>query len=147
MLATNHALSGGLIGALLPLPIAIPVAFASHFVLDALPHYGIPHKKRNHSSMYRWIVFSDTFIALSIALIAALLHKWRMEAMGWWAWSPDGLWVLYYFTHGRNLHITPKNRFMSFHLKIQRYERPWGIWFDLLAAAIMLPFFIDQLLK
>lgn len=147
MTATNHALSGSLIGALLPLPLAVPVAFASHFVLDAMPHYGIAHRKRNSSPTYKLIVFSDTFIALSIALSAALLHKWKMEAFGWWAYSPDALWVIYYFKHGRNLHLKPRNRFMRFHIGIQKYERPWGIAIDLLAAAAMLPFFTQQLLR
>jgi hypothetical protein len=147
MIATNHALSGSLIGALLPLPIAVPVAFASHFVLDAMPHYGIVHRQRNNSATYKLIVFSDTFIALSIAASAALLHKWRMEAFGWWAYSPDAFWVIYYFTHHRNLNLKPRSRFMRFHMRIQRYERPWGIAVDLMAAAAMFPFFVHELIK
>lgn len=41
MLLTNHVLSGALIGALSrrPLP-AFAVGVASHFVLDAMPHWG-----------------------------------------------------------------------------------------------------------
>jgi hypothetical protein len=139
MLATNHAFSGSIIGALLPLPIAVPVAFASHFVLDALPHYGIDHTKRNKHRVYQLIVFSDTFIALAYAVAAAFLHKWSMEITGWIAWSPDLVWVIYFFATGRNLHIKPKNSFMRFHMNIQRYERPWGIIIDLLFAAILIP--------
>lgn len=146
MLATNHALSGGLIGALLPWPIALPVAFASHFVLDAIPHYGIPHSKRNNSRVYKLIVYSDTFVALSIALAAILLHKWHMEIAGWVAYSPDALWVLFYFRQGRSLNMKVNNRFMKFHRDIQ-HEYAWGIIPDLTAAAIMMPFFIIQLLK
>src|SRR5205823_1890771 len=98
---------GALIGALLPVPLALPLAFGSHFALDTLPHYGIAHKKRNNSLTYKLIVYSDTFIALSIAVSALLLQKWKMEAFGWWAYSPDALWVGHYFQHGRNLHMKP----------------------------------------
>lgn len=147
MLATNHAFAGSIIGAVLPLPIAIPVAFASHFVMDALPHYGIDHRKRNNHSVYRLIVFSDTFIALSYAAAAAFLQKWNMEITGWIAWSPDLIWVIYYLTHGRNLHIKPKNRFMRFHMDIQRYERPWGIIVDLAFAAVLIPVGLKYLLQ
>lgn len=147
MLATNHAFAGSIIGAVLPLPVAIPVAFASHFVMDALPHYGIDHRKRNNHAVYRLIVFSDTFIALSYAAAAACLQKWNMEITGWIAWSPDFVWVVYYLAHGRNLQIKPKNRFMRFHMDIQRYERPWGIIVDLVFAAVLIPVGLHYLLQ
>jgi hypothetical protein len=42
MHSINHAALGAVIGLVTKDPlIAIPAAFASHFVLDALPHYGI----------------------------------------------------------------------------------------------------------
>jgi len=41
MLVTNHVLSGAVIGAEVRNPwIAFPLGFASHFVLDAFPHWG-----------------------------------------------------------------------------------------------------------
>ena len=41
MLVTNHVLSGALIGALIRRPVpAFAVGVASHFALDALPHWG-----------------------------------------------------------------------------------------------------------
>ena len=41
MLVTTHVLSGAVIGALAPdLPAALTRGFASHFVLDAIPHWG-----------------------------------------------------------------------------------------------------------
>ncbi|OGY25256.1 MAG: hypothetical protein A2864_01265 [Candidatus Woykebacteria bacterium RIFCSPHIGHO2_01_FULL_39_12] len=40
MLSTPHLLTGAAIVKLIPEPtIALPVAFASHFVLDAIPHW------------------------------------------------------------------------------------------------------------
>ena len=41
MLVTNHVLSGALIGTAAPGPIsAFAAGFASHFALDAVPHWG-----------------------------------------------------------------------------------------------------------
>jgi len=41
MLITNHVLSGALIGAATDNPaVALPLGVASHFALDALPHWG-----------------------------------------------------------------------------------------------------------
>lgn len=41
MLVTNHVLSGALIGAVVRRPVpAFAIGVASHFVLDAVPHWG-----------------------------------------------------------------------------------------------------------
>ena len=40
MTGTNHAMTGGVIGLVIGGPIAIPIAFASHFLLDWMPHLG-----------------------------------------------------------------------------------------------------------
>jgi hypothetical protein len=45
VLITNHVLSGAAIGALSPDPIsAAGRGFVSHFVLDSLPHFGLPEE-------------------------------------------------------------------------------------------------------
>jgi hypothetical protein len=147
MLATNHGLSGALIASVLPLPIALPVAFASHFILDSLPHYGITKNQRNKSQIYRLIVTGDIMVALTGLLGMAVLHKWNMEAGAWVAWSPDLLWVIYYFTHNKTLQINPQNKFMKFHLVIQRYERPWGIIVEATFFIILLPVYIHRLVN
>lgn len=38
MLLFNHALAGATIGAIIPAPLVAPVAFATHFLLDMMPH-------------------------------------------------------------------------------------------------------------
>jgi len=41
MLVTNHVLSGAVLGAAVRKPwLAFPLGFASHLVLDAVPHWG-----------------------------------------------------------------------------------------------------------
>ncbi len=47
MLLTNHVLSGALIGVLARRPVpAFAAGVASHFVLDAVPHWGKWHSRR-----------------------------------------------------------------------------------------------------
>jgi len=41
MLITNHVLAGSIIGLTVKEPsLAIIIAFASHFVMDMMPHFG-----------------------------------------------------------------------------------------------------------
>src|SRR3954469_10611419 len=119
MVASNHALSGAIIGAVLPLPIAIPLAFMSHFLLDALPHYGIDRKERVTSLTYRLVIGCDLAVGISGGILLAVLHKWNMLICGTIAYSPDLTWVWYYFRQGRTLDLKTQDKFMAFHRKIQ----------------------------
>ncbi len=138
MTATNHGLSGMVLGAVLPIYLAIPVAFASHFILDTLPHYGIAHNKRNKSFLYKTIVFTDTVIALSFAFISAYMGKWNMFWVGWVAYSPDLMWVVWYFKNSRSLEIKPKSWLAKFHKNIQKRESESGIYIELLFFVLLL---------
>lgn len=145
MLATNHALTGAVIGSLLPLPLGVPAAFVSHFVLDALPHYGIEHIKRNESKIYRLIVFSDIAVALVGSLGLALLGHWHMNLCAWIAWSPDLAWVVYYLRH-KSLRIAASHPLLRLHQKIQWAERPWGIALEFFYFIALLPVYIAKIL-
>jgi hypothetical protein len=147
MTATNHGLMGIVIGAYMPLPYAIPVAFVSHFILDALPHYGIPQKQRNRSKIYKRVVTVDTIAALLLAVMGAAFGKWTLFLVGWVAYSPDIMWVVSYFRHKNNLHIKPKNMFSKFHKNIQHYERPWGAYVEFGLFIILLPLAIHLILN
>ena len=139
MTATNHGVLGMLIGAYLPIPLAIPIAFVSHFILDALPHFSIPRNQRNKSKRFKTFVYTDTLIALSFALLSAYLGRWDMFVVGWVAYSPDFMWVASYFKHGKHLNVTAKGRFAKFHQNIQKYECSWGICVELALLSITLP--------
>lgn len=133
MTATNHLLVGALLGAVLPLPVAIPAAFMSHFVLDKIPHYGIEDNKRNGSWSYKSVVLIDIVLSLSLVAVMIGLQKWSMLIAGMFAYLPDATFVHYYFTHNHNLNIKPTNGFMKFHIGMQ-HERPWGILPELIVA-------------
>jgi hypothetical protein len=131
MTGTNHALSGALIGSVLPLPLAIPAAFVSHFVIDALPHYGIEEDVKAKSQYWKSVMYGDTSLAILIAVLAAVFRKWNMEIAGWVAFSPDLVWIYAYLKHNKNPVIQADNAFSHFHRKIQN-ERPNGLIFELL---------------
>ena len=63
MLLTNHVLSGALIGALArrPLP-AFTIGVASHFVLDAVPHWGEWGGRRR----FLRVAVSDGLVSLAV---------------------------------------------------------------------------------
>lgn len=139
MTGFNHAAVGGLLAVALPLPIAIPLAFVSHFVLDALPHYGIPHKKRDKSRFWRIFTTFDVLIALFLlgGLSLFVWHRPDIFICGLAAASPDFIWV------GRILRTRSfdlsKNasKFTKWHVRIQRFERPWGLYLELVFGAVL----------
>jgi len=137
MIGFNHALTGGLIAKFLPLPIALPLAFASHFLLDALPHYGIEQHRRDHSRFWRVFFTLDTIATFGLAVYAIGDHHYAMFLGGLFAVMPDFLWVgRVVKTRSFNL-SKPNNWFTKFHAGIQKYERPWGLWIELPLAAIL----------
>ena len=131
MLLTNHVLSGALIGALArrPLP-AFAAGVASHFVLDAVPHWGEWGSQRR----FLRVAVPDGLISLATmgALAAAAPADRRLAVLAgmtgaalpdidkpsnlWFGWSPFPAAV------------------DCFHSRIQR-EAPQRAYVELLAAA------------
>jgi hypothetical protein len=79
VLLTNHVLSGALIGALARRPApAFAVAVASHFALDALPHWGNWGSKRR----FLQVAVPDGLISLAaMGTLAALAPAERRPAV------------------------------------------------------------------
>ena len=133
MLLTNHVLSGALIGALSrrPLP-AFAAGVASHFVLDAMPHWGQWRSRRR----FLHVAVPDGLISLAamgafaavsppgrrLAVLAgmagAALPDMDKPTRLWFGWSP---WP------------GPVNRF---HSRIQ-HEAPRRAHVEVLAAGAL----------
>ena len=103
MLLTNHVLSGALIGALARRPApAFAVGVASHFVLDAIPHWGDWSSQRQ----FMRVAVPDGLVSLAVmgALTAASPPGRRAAVLAgmtgaalpdadkpttvWFGWSP-----------------------------------------------------------
>lgn len=136
MTATNHALTGALVAITIDKPLlAIPLAFASHFVLDALPHFGYPDAGYGETFGHRLAWFVS---AMDItAFVALIFLSWQqvllVYACAFVAISPDFAWPYRYFFFEKRGLAKPGegNRFNRWHNRIQWCERPWGIWFEI----------------
>ena len=131
MTGFNHGLVRGLITKFTPLPIALPLALASHFILDTLPHYGIKQSKRDESKFWKIFFTFDALATLGLAIYAISTKHYAMFLGGLFATMPDYLWVGRVIkTRSFNL-SNHSNRFTRWHANIQKYERPWGIWIEI----------------
>jgi hypothetical protein len=139
MTATNHALTGALIGLVVREPlVALPVAYLSHYVLDALPHYApaMPIAKLFKSRFFVAMLASDAVLCGLLVAVLAILQPdhWLLAAFcAFIATVPDLFWI------NQFVKIRQKNRWQPglhsmFAAKIQWFERPIGacvefVWF------------------
>lgn len=136
MTATNHALTGAVIALAVKQPVlAVPLAFVSHFVLDAIPHFGIhedDHGKRNSHWLFRTVISIDTVLAVTMLITIPLLAS---ETISWWVIllgmlagiAPDSIWIYRFIRNMRNKLVRPYGRVAKFHQDIQWSEKPWGL--------------------
>lgn len=133
MTVTNHALTGAIIALLVPQPaLAIVLAVVSHFVLDAVPHFGGVSWYEKWGKPMMCLALADaTFLCMSLAWLWVVFpaQYWLVVACAIAATVPDWLWGLYY------LNIGAKSMYFRFHLAIQRWERPWGAYVEIGYAA------------
>ena len=130
MTTSKHLYAGALIALVIEQPvIALPLAFLSHFVLDAVPHYG--HEGEGYGDVFKHRL---TFVMEGINLFGVPLLLYLLLGQPWWVWasaivalSPDFAWVYRYFWFERKGLKPPAGPVTRFHLAIQRYEVEWGI--------------------
>ena len=115
--------------------IALPLAFLSHYVLDAIPHFGIHEDdvvKRNAHWLFRTVVSVDTVLAATLIIAVPLLAD--VHVNGWLILcdmlagiAPDSVWIY------RHLHFMykkierPFGKISQIHQRIQWFEKPWGL--------------------
>ncbi len=112
MIGFNHGTVGALLGKFLPLPIALPLAIASHFILDSLPHYGLPHKTRDKSVFWKILFTVDFFATVGLAIFTITEHQYAWLICGFIAVAPDFVWVSRLLRTGTQ-NGTPKSNVMS----------------------------------
>lgn len=148
MRAINHSLTGALIGLTITQPaIAVPLALASHFVLDMIPHHGV-EKGQNKwiaSNEFRYLLYIDALlcVGLVVALFTYQPVNWVLAAVcAFAAASPD----LVSFDRYRHIISNKKykpNLYNKFASGIQWFERPIGVIVEIVwifaALAILVP--------
>jgi len=137
MTGTNHALTGALIGFSLGNPILVaPVAFASHFLLDTLPHFGEKFGKRKLLSKSIWLI--DAVLLGSFLVFLLLNAHWIMLLGAVVAISPDFAWVYRFVIAEKcgRLAPGPTHVFNQFHAGIQKLETRKGLIAEILWFAV-----------
>ncbi len=136
MTATTHLLSGAALATFLPLPVAIPLAYASHFVLDSLPHFDIQDQVKE-KKLKDFVLTVDTLSALVISITLLSTGHWALFLCGFLAFMPDIPHIIYFFTHNHKTHIErPANRFEAWHLQIQRFHSKPGILSEIVLSIV-----------
>lgn len=131
MTATNHALTGALIGLIVGEPLlAVPLAVVSHFVCDTLPHYGSaePSEKVLKTNRFRNYLIVEAVLCFILVVVLALARPehWLLAAVcAFAAASPDFLWIPRYLTTRSGRKWRP-NLFSRFAVRIQWFQRPSG---------------------
>ncbi|HUD81821.1 MAG TPA: hypothetical protein VMR08_04350 [Patescibacteria group bacterium] len=134
MTAANHVLAGSAIALAIHQPaLALPLAFASHFVLDALPHFGYAPRGFAYALRQRRFMVMEVLdlVGLIILVFTINFTVWTTFAAAVLAVSPDFEWLsrYFYFWHKGKPYVS--SFFGKFHAKIQWCERPWGIYAEI----------------
>lgn len=144
MTGINHAVTGAVIAAAIKQPVlAIPLAFASHYILDVIPHFGLTLNilERNRKRIFRTVLSMDvpaTILALifipilaSNVVPARLTLTCMVAAIG-----PDFAWVYRFIKETRTKKFIAPNKFNAFHAGIQWSETPWGLGVEVVYLGI-----------
>lgn len=133
MTGSNHVVAGALIATVVQQPVAaIPLAFLSHFVLDALPHYGDTDQRSWLNRHFSYVLIIDGLITTIFLMSILILQPsgWLvMIIAGLVAVSPDLLWLPYYLAYLKHEH-KEDTKLAAFLKWIQWGERPWGIYVE-----------------
>lgn len=143
MTGFSHTTTGVVIAVAVHHPaLALPLALISHFVLDALPHYG-DDARNGSDKIFRRIIITDAIAGVGIALLMMFLfpeYKLLIALCGILATIPDLMWLPNHIREAKNLQTKPHNRLMRWHQRIQ-FEHPvWGIAAEIVWAVAMLAF-------
>ena len=146
MTGLSHAVTGVFLVVAIKEPaVALPAAFLSHFVIDALPHYD--HKDlMPKPGLYKTVLISDAVLSIGVLMFFVLTLNepaWLIFAGGLLGIAPDLMW----FPAVVEGKVAPKNKnnilhlIRRFHAWIQWYEGPKGlyveaVWIILMVAAI-----------
>lgn len=133
MTGFNHTLAGAIIAIATPSPFQPLLAFLSHYVLDATPHFGRDSRFVPYNKAFLRLLTVDAvlcFAALGFAIALFPNRWWLLIICTAAATLPDFMWALRKWSPAW---LRPQ---FTLHHKIQWGERPYGWIFELLYALI-----------
>lgn len=140
MTATNHALTGAAIALVVKEPVlVVPLAIASHFLLDSLPHFGgLPVTSRK----FLFILAGDAGVTAGLLASMFMLQPalWLVAVVGAvCAMAPDLMWFPNFLRSVTDRPTKKPDSITKWHKKIQRYERPQNMPYEVVYFAVMSP--------
>lgn len=144
MTATNHAITAANLALVFKSWWVLPFALISHFILDALPHYGEPGLEDRHVHFKVVAVFDLLFFVITfiVVLLTAGEYFWLIIASGFIAILPDSVWFYRYYLELKFGRLPKMNKLTHFHAWIQWGERPLGWIFEIFWYIIMLSLYL-----
>lgn len=145
MTAPNHALTGALIGLTITNPaLALPVAFLSHFVCDAIPHYDPPVTDKaerigSKRFFYEFLLLGAGLCGLLVLVLALTRPRhWLLAAVcAFLATSPDLFSIRRFVYVKRTGNDLPRRSwFGRVHSWIQWRTGPKLLWLELAWFAV-----------
>ncbi len=137
MTATNHALTGALIGLWSGRPlVAVPVALLSHFLLDMIPHFGprTNSPKWLRTRRFKALLFVDFLGCVSLVGLLAWQRPthWLLACItAFIATSPDLLSYPMFKRAQTDDNAKRTSGYTKFASRIQWFERPPGAFVEL----------------
>lgn len=128
MTATAHAVVGAAIAAGTPLPISLPLALTSHFLLDLVPHWDFG-THFNNRPRYVSTILAAADVLFGLALVYFVFGSYVNPANLWLtvlaSQLPDWIGAPYLFF---NLKLKPAQVVLNFQRRFHgRLDLPWGI--------------------
>ncbi len=140
----NHSATGAAIALAISQPaVALPLAFASHFLLDALPHHGHPNNGGYTEALKHKKL---TFFSLGYDVVGLIILLSLLIGQAWYVWAaafvailPDLKWPYRYWFFERKGKKPPEaDKLTKFHQWVQWCERPWGLVIEIAYSAVIL---------
>jgi hypothetical protein len=141
MLLSVHVLAGSTIALAIGNPVlSAPICFATHFILDALPHWNYPIPKKHTHSLKVYYKYFGPDLILTVVVEILLLIKfkqfWYLIIWGsFWAILPDYLTLYKY----KKPYKTLLKAYFTFHDKLQfEVDKASGIAIQSLTVGVLL---------
>lgn len=148
MTASNHLAAGAVIATVVSNPlVAVPLAFISHFAMDAMPHYGDSSKRSWFNRHFQYVLIADlvtSLVLLSYILYLAPQNIILLTICAAVAVVPDVLWLPYYLAD-RKQKNREYSRVAKFLKWIQWGERPWGIIIEVVVFILLVHTLVGQI--
>lgn len=138
MIGFNHAAAGIIIGATVPLPYVPIVALISHFIMDALPHFGNSDTFKPYNKPFVGLLVFDAVMCFVVLGTGIYFMPDKIPALilgTFFATLPDFMWPL----EGKAHALRP---YFKFAKKIQKFEISDGWTYEIIFFTIAVVLFV-----